>query len=220
MGPELQEALALLVWSFYVADLRWCKRRCSMVFRSLTEFDINTLEALANTQQIPKPTRGSFESLIRKRAQARIQLEGREQHALRHQLLEPFGAEHGLALLPEPTDDDIFLDFEGHHFTDSGVREYLTGVVTQVNSAYRHTPLWAITVEEEKTAYERFIEVAIDTIERNAGAHIYHFSPYEPAALKRLMSRFASKGPELDTLLRSERFFDRRYRPAHRQSRR
>ena len=38
--------------------------------------------------------------------------------------------------------------------------------------------------------------------------HIYHFAPYEPAALKRLMGRYLSREAELDTLLRAERFVD------------
>jgi predicted RecB family nuclease len=36
----------------------------------------------------------------------------------------------------------------------------------------------------------------------------YHFAPYEPAALKRLMGRYAIRERELDDLLRSEVFVD------------
>ena len=38
--------------------------------------------------------------------------------------------------------------------------------------------------------------------------HIYHFAPYEPAALKRLASRHATRENELDKFLRAERFID------------
>ena len=38
--------------------------------------------------------------------------------------------------------------------------------------------------------------------------HIYHFAPYEPAALKRIMGRYASREEEIDFLLRSKRFVD------------
>ena len=38
--------------------------------------------------------------------------------------------------------------------------------------------------------------------------HIYHFSPYEPAALKRLMGRYATREDELDRMLRAELFLD------------
>ena len=38
--------------------------------------------------------------------------------------------------------------------------------------------------------------------------HIYHFAPYEPAAIKRLMLRYASREEEVDRLLRGELFID------------
>ena len=40
--------------------------------------------------------------------------------------------------------------------------------------------------------------------------HIYHFVPYEPAALKRLMGRYATREDELDQLLRGKRFVETR----------
>jgi uncharacterized protein len=40
------------------------------------------------------------------------------------------------------------------------------------------------------------------------GLHIYHYAPYEPAAIKRLMGRYASRQDEVDQLLREERFVD------------
>src|SRR5438093_8606047 len=38
--------------------------------------------------------------------------------------------------------------------------------------------------------------------------HIYHYSPYEPGALKRLMGRYASREDEMDQLLRAGVFVD------------
>ena len=43
---------------------------------------------------------------------------------------------------------------------------------------------------------------------RHPGFHVYHFGAYEPAALKRLMGRFATREAELDRLLRGRRFVD------------
>ena len=118
-------------------------------------------------------------------------------------------AEHGLALLPEPTDDDIFLDFEGSHFAEDGVQEYLTGFVARNAQGERvYHALWATTLEEERAPS------SASWISRSkpAGAiprlHIYHFAPYEPAALKRLMGRFATREVELDELLRGGAFVD------------
>src|SRR5207253_2650412 len=38
--------------------------------------------------------------------------------------------------------------------------------------------------------------------------HIYHYSPYEPGALKRLMGRYATREAEMDQLLRGNVFVD------------
>ena len=88
------------------------------------------------------------------------------------ELREPFDAQHGLSLLPEPTPDDIFLDFEGDHFAESGVREYLLGYLTSgPGDGLVYTALWARTLEEERAAFERFIDVATEIRERNPSDH-------------------------------------------------
>src|SRR5690606_20396741 len=116
---------------------------------------------------------------------------------------------HGLARLPEPTPDDIFLDFEGNHFAEEGVQEYLTGFIARGPDGKRgYTPLWARTLAEERQAFERFMDIATETRTRNPAAHIYHFAPYEPSALKRLMGRFATREVQLDELLRGGAFID------------
>jgi uncharacterized protein len=38
--------------------------------------------------------------------------------------------------------------------------------------------------------------------------HIYHYAPYEPAALKRLMGRYATREEEIDRMLRAHLFVD------------
>src|SRR5262249_46794592 len=38
--------------------------------------------------------------------------------------------------------------------------------------------------------------------------HIYHYAPYEPGALKRLMGRYATRQTEVDNLLRSKVMVD------------
>ena len=72
----------------------------------------------------------------------------------------------------------------------------------------RYTADWALSREEEKHIFERFIDFVMDRLEQHPGLHIYHFAPYEPAALKRLMGRYASREEEIDFLLRSKRFVD------------
>ena len=177
--------------------------------KSLRALGVQRLAELAVLDPVPAPPRGSREALERVRDQARLQALGREREAPVHELKGPVDAEHGLAMLPEPTHDDIFLDFEGDHFAEEGVREYLLGYVTGgPDGEPVYTPLWATSREEERAVFERFIDLATETRERNSAAHIYHFAPYEPAALKRLMGRYATREVELDALLRGRAFVD------------
>src|SRR5947208_15272989 len=48
----------------------------------------------------------------------------------------------------------------------------------------------------------------MDTWASHPGMHVYHYAPYEPAALKRLMGRFAKREKDIDSLLRAGRFVD------------
>ncbi len=175
----------------------------------LKENGIERLEQLALCEDLPKPSRGSLDALIRSRDQARAQQIGRQDGKPYHRLKEPLDDEHGFALLPEPTPDDIFLDFEGSHFAEDGVQEYLTGYVTKdTDGNFMYTPLWATTLEEEKHAFEQFIDHATAVHVKNPQAHIYHFAAYEQTALKRLMGRFATRGVQLDELLRGKMLVD------------
>jgi predicted RecB family nuclease len=187
----------------YVAGIR------SDQIESLNEHGITRLAQLAALDAVPMAPSGSKGALERVRDQARIQLAGREHGKPVWELKEPLGAQHGLALLPEPTPDDLFLDFEGSHFAEHGVQEYLTGYAAGgPGGELEYTALWARTLEEERRAFERFMDVATAVRERNPAAHVYHFAPYEPAALKRLMGRYATREVELDRLLRGGAFVD------------
>ncbi len=177
--------------------------------KNLRAIGVERLAELARLDEIPDLRQGSRESMARVRDQARVQLISREKQVPYYELKEPFNLEHGLAMLPEPTPDDIFLDFEGNHFAEQGVREYLTGYLSRGDDGQvTYTPVWARTLEEEKKAFEHFMDVAIATRARNPKAHIYHFAPYEPTALQRLMGRYATREVELDALLRSGAFVD------------
>ena len=176
---------------------------------TLNGLGIARLAELAGLEPVPRLSSGSQEAMIRVRDQARIQLLGRDRGAPHHELKEPFDQEHGLALLPEPSQDDIFLDLEGNHFAENGVHEYLIGYVTRGSQGEPvYTPIWATTPEEERAAFERFMDLVTETRLRNPGAHLYHFAPYEPVALKRLMGRYATREVQLDELLRGRAFVD------------
>ena len=52
------------------------------------------------------------------------------------------------------------------------------------------------------------MDFVIARLERYPDLHIYHYAPYEPAALKRLMGRYATRENEIDRMLRSGLFID------------
>ena len=177
--------------------------------KALRAMGVERLAEFAALDPVPNPFQGSREALVRVREQARVQHLSRQRGDPCYELREPFDAEHGLAQLPEPTRDDIFLDFEGDHFAETGVREYLLGYVTQgCEGEAVYTALWATSLADERAAFERFIDLATEVRNRNPRAHVYHFAPYEPAALKRLMGRHATREIELDALLRARAFVD------------
>lgn len=171
------------------------------------------IETAANLAVMPmplawKPTRGAAYSYERVREQARIQVEGRAAGAMLHELL-PVVPGFGLASLPAPSAGDVFFDLEGDPFAGEGGLEYLFGYsFTDADGTASYTCDWAFSREAEKANFERFIDFVMARLEQHPDLHIYHFAPYEPAALKRLMGRYASREEEIDFLLRSKRFVD------------
>jgi predicted RecB family nuclease len=176
-----------------------------------TELAKNSITTLSALAQLPvplpfKPGKGAVETFIKLREQARVQLLARGTEAPVYELLE-LVEERGLARMPAPSAGDIFFDFEGDPFVGHAGLEYLFGWV-EADIPDAHSAIWAFTAEEEKAALEQFVDGVIDRWRTFPDMHIYHFAPYEPAALKRLMGKYATRENEIDTMLRAELFID------------
>ena len=157
----------------------------------------------------PRPRRGSDESYARAHHQARLQVVSRQRPTPIYEVLEPIEAGRGLARLPKPCAGDVFLDLEGDPFVEGGGREYLFGwVVLGPNGEAQYRERWALDAQGERQAFEALLDELIARWETHPDLHIYHFGIYEPAALKRLMGRYATREDELDRLLRGRRFVD------------
>ncbi|MEQ3650971.1 TM0106 family RecB-like putative nuclease [Hyphomonas sp.] len=171
---------------------------------------ITTLQALA-LAPLPLPfvpSRGSVQSFEKAREQARVQLQARNSGEQVYERL-PVEVGVGLSLLPEPSDADIFLDFEGDPFVGEHGLEYLTGYVCQdEEGVWRHHALWALGRADERANFEAFVDFVMARWKAHPDLHIYHYAPYEPAALKRLMGRYGSREDEIDRLLRASVFVD------------
>jgi uncharacterized protein len=155
-----------------------------------------------------RPDHGSKDGYVRVREQARVQVVGRNHARPIHELLEVVD-ERGFSRLPEPSPGDVFFDLEGDPFVGLGGREYLFGAVTEDergNAIYDSR--WGTTPQEEKQAFEWFVDSAMSRWARYPAMHVYHFAPYEPSALKRLMGRYATREDEIDRMLRAGLLID------------
>ena len=93
--------------------------------------------------------------------------------------------EHGLSLLPEPSPGDVFFDLEGDPFVGVGGREYLFGFSGEdPTSRETYECRWGMTVDEEKQAFEWFVDSVMTRWSQYPTMRIYHFTPYEPSALE------------------------------------
>jgi uncharacterized protein len=140
--------------------------------------------------------------------QARLQLQYRETGQQIFETLPPEPG-RGLSRLPQPSEGDIFLDFESDPFVEEGGIEYLLGYVTRnASGEAEYTALWALDRTSERRMFEQFIDMVMARRQSYPDLHIYHYSPYEAVALKRLMGRYATREDELDRLLRAGALVD------------
>lgn len=119
----------------------------------------------------------------------------------------PDNPRRGLALLPPESPGDVYFDIEGFPFADGGL-EYLLGAITNDAGQPTYHDWWAHDAEEERRAFERFIDWATSRRAQFPGMHIYHYAPYEVTALKRLASRYGTREEEVDAFLRAGTFVD------------
>ena len=195
--------------------------------RALRERGIATRTAHGSLSLPMDPPLGGVRShgLRRITEQARIQVEGDSTGQTISELLDPprtknggFEPNRGLLSLPKPSNGDLFFDIEGDPFAlDDGV-EYLFGVLEPSNVDAAGDPtfhcLWAIDDrgevirDAERRAFEALIDLIMDRLDADPNLHVYHYAPYEPSAVRRLMGRYGTREIEVDYLLRGNVFID------------
>jgi predicted RecB family nuclease len=216
--PEPVEHCDVCRWAAECATRRRTDDHLSLVAgitsrqrRALGVRGVATLEALGDLAlPIDPHLEGVGESaLVRVHEQARIQLEGRREGRRKYELLLPAGAEvevdRGLASLPAPSAGDLFFDIEGDPYAFEDGLDYLFGLL-DANETF--TAIWSrddtdeFSLDGERRAFERLVDVIIERLEQDPTMHVYHYAPYEPTALKRLMGRYGTREAEVDRLLR------------------
>lgn len=185
--------------------------------KKLKRDGITTVAALAaiSGKSVHKLANDSLEKLI---AQARLQCQTRVDRKAnpeappRYEVLPHTGANGesvGLGALPPDHAADVFFDMEGYPLVSGGL-EYLFGVCLRNRQpgSWEFKDWWAHDRDEEKLAFEGFVDWAFSRWKNNPGAHIYHFAAYEVSAVRRLSTRHDTRQDEVDELLRNEVFVD------------
>ena len=168
---------------------------------------IETIDELAAADTAPTGMNvDSFDGL---RAQARLQLQADADGA------PTFDVHYAPAIhtLPVPSHGDIFFDFEGDPlYTEPAAAgeghwgiDYLFGWVDNTD---QYTALWAHTFDEERRAFERFLDFVALRRTTHPGMHIYHYAPYETSHLVAMAARHGVREGEVDRLLREGVFVD------------
>jgi len=176
----------------------------------LNKNNVNKLEEFAKLDKpLPgKPERGHLDSYTKIHEQAKIQFRGKGLAKPIYDLLLPHKEKKGFNRLPAPNDGDVYFDFEGDRFYLDGGIEYLFGIVYKEGKEFKYKGFWALDRVEERKAFDEFMHFIMERWKTFPGMHIYHYSPYEPSAIKRLMSRYAIHEIDVDKVLRGQRFVD------------
>lgn len=178
---------------------------------------ITTAAALASAsgRSVPKLAEASMSRLI---AQARLQVQTRKDRKSnpeagpRFEVLAHGGPNEeplGLASLPPAHPEDVFFDMEGYPLIPGGL-EYLFGAAAReaTGGPLNFNDWWAHDREEEKLAFEGFVDWVFARWKASPGMHIYHYAPYETGAVRRLSTRHNTRVDEVDDLLRNNVFVD------------
>ncbi|MDP9249850.1 MAG: TM0106 family RecB-like putative nuclease [Chloroflexota bacterium] len=180
--------------------------------RRLSNAGIGTFTALATLgPPLPEIPKLSEASLAAVHQQADLQHRSRWIVPPLYEFL-PLQPNLGLAALPPPSTHDLFFDIEGDPFAEEDGLEYLLGVWDPSVRTDAGEPTfltwWAHSREEEKAAFEGFIDFVMDRWRRHPTMHVYHYAAYERGRMGMLSTRHATREAEVDAMLRGELFVD------------
>jgi uncharacterized protein len=175
--------------------------------QKLQSAGVTTLHQLADSTDDLRIPKLQTESLSKLRHQARLQFQGRSSDVPLFELLPVSGERRGFYRMPKAVEGDLFFDMEGNPLEEGGL-EYLFGLYIDEGGQQIFKPFWAHTRDEEKIAFEQFIDWVIGHLKRYPDAHIYHYASYEETAIKRLMSQHGTREAQVDWLLRNGKLID------------
>lgn len=161
------------------------------------------IETLAALAEAPEPAVIDAIGAVparKLRRQASLQLAERRTGGPVYELV-PHHPRLGLDQLPTPHADDVYLDFEGDPWAEGGAGiEYLAGLSDRRGGFFTW---WAHDQVAEKRLLEELVDDLSARVAASPGMHVYHYAPYERAALTRLAGRYGTREKEVDDLLRA-----------------
>jgi predicted RecB family nuclease len=180
--------------------------RRSQIARLATS-GITTLAALADSDDAARPQAMAEATFVTLQRQAALQAAQRATGTPDYELLEPrLGA--GFALLPAPAEGDVYFDMEGDPFYEPGRSlEYLFGAYVATGEG-GYASFWGETRDQERAAFEGFVDWLRAHRQRYPQAHVYHYAAYEKSALRRLAMQHGTREAEVDALLRGQVLVD------------
>ena len=173
----------------------------------LSDAGISTMTGLA-TSKLDRVPRLDTEIFNRLRHQASLQVRSKKENKPVVEVL-PHDPQlwRGLCRLPPESEGDVFFDMEGYPLIEGGL-EYLFGACTYEKGKSKFYDWWAYCEDDERAAFEGFVDWAYKRWKKFPDMHIYHYAAYEVTALRRLMGKFASREEEIDELLRNNVLVD------------
>jgi predicted RecB family nuclease len=168
---------------------------------------ITRVAELAEASNERRPAGMNPETFTKLRRQASLQVRGRTSLRPIYELLE-HAPPLGFASLPQPARGDVFFDMEGDPLYEPGRGlEYLFGVwMPDEKPEFR--ALWGRNRDQEKRAFETFVDFITERRRRYPALHVYHYASYEKVALRRLAQEHCTREDDVDDMLRGEVLVD------------
>ncbi len=169
--------------------------------------EIADLATLAGATDERRPTGMNPETFVKLRRQAALQVRGRSNGKPAYELLR-HDPGLGFELLPRSAAGDVFFDMEGDPIFEPGRSlEYLFGCwMPDEETPFR--AFWGLDRNDEKRAFETFVDFIVERRRRYPEMHVYHYANYEKEALRRLAQQHSTREAEIDDLLRAEVLVD------------
>ncbi len=167
---------------------------------------VNTIEELAALPGGSAIAGLNSEALHELRQQAELQLTPVDANGRPAYRVRPVVQGKGLTALPAADPGDLWFDMEGFQDSVAATKlEYLFGVCHRdtPDGEPLFKPWWAHDPQQEKKAFEDWVDWVEQRRLRYPRLHVYHYASYEKTAMRRLAQQYSTREAVIDEWLRS-----------------